>query len=97
MNDFITFLNDNNIMESIVSTTLSFKTNDLVESLWTNILLQFINRDADGDNSPDIDKLNNFKYKFSGITLYIGKFLLDIIKFMTIMIFIFYFNKLFKV
>ena len=96
-NDFIKFLNDNNIMESIVSTTLSFKTNDLVESLWSNILIQFINRDADGDNKPDIDKLKEFKYSHSGITIYIGKFIIDLIKFMTIMIFIYYFNKFFKI
>ena len=96
-NDFIKFLNDNNIMESIVSTTLSFKTNDLVESLWSNILVQFINRDADGDNKPDIDKLKEFKYSYYGITIFIGKFIIDLIKFMTIMIFIYYFNKLFKI
>ena len=96
MNDFIQFLNDNNIMESIVSTTLSFKTNDLVESLWTNILVQFINRDIDNDGKADIEKIKDFKYSYSGITLYVGNFLLDLIKFLTIMIFIYYFNNLFK-
>lgn len=96
MGDFIQFLNDNNIMESIVSTTLSFKTNDLVESLWSNILVQFINRDIDKDGKADIDIIKDFKYNYSGITLYIGNFLLDLIKFITIMIFIYYFNKLFK-
>ena len=94
--DFISFVKNNHIIESIVSTTLSFKTNELVDSFWKNIAVQFINIDKDNDGKADIQELEKLKIEFFGIKLFIGKFFITLIKFITILLIVYYFNKIFK-
>ena len=94
--DFINFINQNNIIESIVSTIIGFKTQELVESIIDNLILPIINRDADGDGESDINTLKKIKFKFSGITISIGSFILSLIKYILIIFLVYIFQKVFK-
>lgn len=95
-NDFIKFIKENNIVESIISIMLGAKTQELVESIIENLIFPFLKRDADNDGEADIKKLEKLNIKFSGIKIEIGKFLITLIKYIIILLIIYYVQKNFK-
>lgn len=94
--EFIDFLKKNNIIETITSTILSFKTTEVVDSIVNDLIMPFINRDGDGDGEADIDVLKNKKFTLYGVKINIGSFILTIIKFTIIVYLVFLFQKIFK-
>ena len=94
-NSFYKFIIENNILESITANLLSFKTHELIDSFLENIILPFINRDADDDGDADINKIKNLNIKFFKIDLKIGNFILTLIKYFIIIYLVFIFQKIF--
>ena len=96
MNNYITefkkFIIDNRVKENIITTVLSFKAQDLIESIITNIILPVVERDADNDGQADIKKLETFKYNIWGITFNIGTFLIALLRYCIIIVLIFLFQ-----
>tara|TARA_B110000208_G_scaffold190813_2_gene255731 strand:- start:196 stop:504 length:309 start_codon:yes stop_codon:yes gene_type:complete len=96
MNEFIQFINNSNIIDTIVGTVISLKVGELTDAVVNYLIMPFINRDADGDGKADINKLEEYNIKFKGINIEFGKFLIIFIKFIIILYIIFLFNKIFK-
>lgn len=94
-NSFYKFIIENNILESITANLLSFKTHELIDSFLENIILPFINRDADDDGDADINKIKNLNIKFFKIDLKIGNFILILIKYFIIIYLVYIFQKIF--
>jgi len=91
--DFRKFLVDNKVKENIVTTVLSFKAQDLIESIITNIILPIIERDADGDGKADIKEFEDYKYNVWGITFKFGSFFIALIRYIIIILLIYFFHK----
>lgn len=94
--DFINFINNNNIIETIISTILSFKTQEIVDSIIEYLLMPFVNRDADNDGEADINKIEKIEINFKGVSIKLGKFLVVLIKYFFIIYIVFLFQKYFK-
>ena len=95
LNDFSLFLENNNILSTIIATVMSTYITQLTTSLADDILLPIIYRDGDGDGKADIDKLEKYKLKLYGITFKIGNFLTVLIKVIVIFTVIFLVKKYF--
>lgn len=93
---FYSFIIENNIIESITANLLSFKTHELIDSFLENIILPFINRDADGDGEADINNIKNLNIKFFKIDLKLGNFILTLIKYFIIIYLVYLFQIVFK-
>ena len=93
ISEFRKFLIDNKVKQNIVTTVLSFKAQDLIDSIITNIILPVIERDADGDGKADIKDLEDLKYTQWGMTFKIGSFLVSILRYFIIVLLIYYFQK----
>ena len=91
--DFRKFLIDNKVKENIVTTVLSFKAQNLIESIITNVILPIIERDADGDGKADIKDLEDYTYKIWGITFKFGSFIIALIRYFIIVLLIYLFHK----
>ena len=96
MNNFAEFINNSNIIDTIVGTVVSLKVKEVTDGLVNHLIMPFINRDADGDGKADINKLEEYNIKFKGINIEIGKFLIIFIKFIIILYIVYLFNRAFK-
>ena len=83
-NNFINFIEENNIISTVISTTLGFKTKEMVESLINDLIIPIINIDLNNDGKSEIKNLESFKITFLGITLNFGKFITNLIKYILV-------------
>jgi large-conductance mechanosensitive channel len=90
---FYTFLKDNQIVSTAVATIFSKIISDLSYSFIDNILLPVINIDMDNDGKSDIENIKNKIFKFRGIHLKIGLFMIEILKFIIILFILFLLSK----
>jgi len=90
---FYTFLKDNQIVATAVATIFSKIISDLSYSFVDNILLPVINIDMDNDGKSDIENIKNKIFKFRGIHLKIGLFMIEILKFIIILFILFLLSK----
>ena len=84
----------NSVLFGITIAVLSTFVNELIFSLINDIILPIIDRDADNDNNPDINKLKHITIKTKGITFRIGSFVVALIRFV-ILLFILFFISMF--
>jgi len=94
INDFYIFIKDNHIITTAVATIFSRIITDLSYCFIENILLPIIKIDYDNDGKADIDNLENKIIIFNGIKIKLGKFIIEIIKFLCITIILYYITKL---
>lgn len=92
-NDFYIFIKDNHIITTAIATIFSRIITDVSYSFIENILLPIINIDLDDDGKADINSLKNKKISFSGVTLNIGPFIIEIIKFLCILYILYHLSK----
>jgi large-conductance mechanosensitive channel len=92
-NDFYIFIKDNQIITTAIATIFSRLITDVSYSFIENILLPIINIDLDDDGKADIDSFKNKKIKISGVTLKIGPFLIEILKFISILYILYQLSK----
>lgn len=92
MNDFTSFIKENNLVRASISLVVSTFVYDLLLSFGNNILLPLINFDINKNNKPDFKELKNIKITLLGKQLKIGAFMSSLIKFivMTTIVFIIY-------
>ncbi len=80
INDFLSFLKNNNILSTIIATVMSTYITQLTTSFADDIVMPIIYRDGDGDGKADIKSLENTVMKVNGINIKIGKFLVVLLK-----------------
>ena len=80
INEFFSFLKNNNILSTIIATVMSTFITQLVTSFADDIIMPIIYRDGDNDGKADINKLENTVMKVNGINIKIGKFTVVLIK-----------------
>ena len=78
--DFRKFLIDNNVTVSIVSFAVAYYLKELIDSLYENIIFC----------EDNLDSLRNYSVCILNIRLYIGKFLITLIKFTISILLVFY-------
>ncbi len=93
INDFYIFIKDNHIIATAIATIFSKIITDLSYSFIDNILLPIINIDLDNDGKSDINNIKNKIINLYGISFKVGPFVIEIIKFVCILLMLFYFSK----
>ena len=93
INEFYTFLKENQIVATAIATIFSKVITDLSYSFIDNMLLPIINIDIDNDGKSDIDNFKNKIINVNGAKLKIGNFFIEIIKFTVILLILFFLSK----
>ena len=93
INEFYTFLKDNEIVATAIATIFSKVITDLSYSFIDNILLPVINIDLDNDGHSDIDNFKNKVINLNGARLKLGLFVIEIIKFIAVLFVLFILSK----
>lgn len=89
MDEFIKFLKENDILAAIIATVISTYVSRITESFINDIIMPIINRDGNDDKKPDINKLKNYKFNCFGFNLKVGNFLVNLIKFLSVLFLVF--------
>ena len=93
INDFLSFLKNNNILSTIIATVMSTYITQLTTSFADDIVMPIIYRDGDGDGKADIKSLENTVMKVNGIKIKVGKFLVVLLKVTIIFVTLYLFKK----
>ena len=80
INDFFSFLKNNNILPTIIATVMSTYITQLTTSFTDDIIMPIIYRDGNNDGKADINSLEHTIMKVNGIKIKIGKFSVVLIK-----------------
>tara|TARA_S200000501_G_C20800802_1_gene733943 strand:- start:420 stop:758 length:339 start_codon:yes stop_codon:yes gene_type:complete len=83
-NYFYRFLKKNDIISLSVAAVFSGHINDIINSIVNNIFLPIINRDGDKDGKKDIKKIEKLSINIYGCNITIGKFIVDLLKFILV-------------
>ena len=94
VSNFLSFLKENNIMEAAIATVFSRMIADLSYSFIDNILLPIFKIDLNDDGKPDLNSFINTKINIFGCNIKIGIFILEIIKFFSVLLILYYMSKL---
>lgn len=93
INEFYTFLKENQIVDTAIATIFSKLITDLSYSFIDNILLPIINIDVNNDGKADINDFKNKIININGINFKLGPFIIELIKFIIIMFILFILSK----
>ncbi len=93
INEFYTFLNDNQIFATAIATIFSKIISDLSYSFIDNMLLPIINIDLNNDGKSDIADFKNKIININGIHFKFGQFAIEIFKFFIILFILFILSK----
>jgi large-conductance mechanosensitive channel len=98
LKSFISFLRENNVIAIAIASILSERVNDLTNNTLNGLIMPIINRDIDGDGTPDIKKIEDYELTLIGTKFQIGKIVMSIIKFIIVSYIVFYIaNQLKKI
>ena len=86
---FKEFLVKNKAFATAASIVIATQINELAISLTDNMIVPIINRDYNKDGVADIKQFENTELIIFGIKFKIGKFIIDIIKFIMIIYLVF--------
>jgi len=78
---FIGFLNNNNVATIIIASIIAERISELSRALIEYIVMPIINIDINGDNKKDIGAVEGLYISLFGIKLEIGKFIIVLLKF----------------
>lgn len=87
--EFTELVMKNSVLFGISVAVLSTFINQLLFSFMNDIILPIIDRDGDDDKEPDINKITNYTVKYKGITFKVGSFIVNIIRFVIIIVILF--------
>lgn len=90
------FFDKYDIIPTAIATIVSSKIDDLAHSFVDNLILPVLDRDADGDGEKDVKRLEEYTLKTKGINFKVGKFFVEIIKFILVLAVLFTLSKLFN-
>lgn len=90
---FSKFLEQKSIIKTAVTVIISAKIFELSNTFLDTMILPIMYRDSSGDGKPDIKKLESKKFKFMGAEFQIGKFFIEFIKFVLILIIAFIMSR----
>tara|TARA_B100000427_G_C15011992_1_gene378674 strand:+ start:32 stop:394 length:363 start_codon:yes stop_codon:yes gene_type:complete len=82
LENFRQYVIENGVVDTAIGYTMGKHIGIVTESLFNNIVLPFFNKDSDGDGVGDFKTFEDYKKKFFGIEFKIGKFILDLFKFL---------------
>lgn len=94
INNFVSFLKKNDIMQAAVATIFSRMISDLCYSFIDNIFLPIFNIDLNDDGKPDLNSIINTKISIFGCKIKLGLFLLEMLKFITILFILYFISQL---
>jgi len=80
--NFRRYIIEKGVIDTAIGFIMGKHIGNIAESLFNNLILPILNRDSDNDGEADIKKFEDYKKKINGIEFKIGKFILDIIKFL---------------
>ena len=87
--EFTSIIMKNTVMLGITIAVLSTFINQLVLSFINDIIMPIIDRDGNNDNTPDINKIADYKVKIGGITFRFGAFILALVRFVLLLFMLF--------
>lgn len=76
---------NNDLVITVVATILSVYVQNLLESIFVNIIKPFINFDINNDGIPDINNLEDYHINIFNKKLYLGKVTISLIQLIIIM------------
>ena len=86
---FKEFLEQNKAFATAASIVIATQITILASSFTDNIIVPIFDRDTDGDGKKDIIQFENITFKMFGIKIKMGKFIIDIIKFLIVIYVVF--------
>jgi len=86
---FKEFLEQNKAFATAASIVIATQITILASSFTDNIIVPIFDRDTDGDGKKDIIQFENITFTIFGIKIKMGKFIIDIIKFLIIIYVVF--------
>lgn len=86
---FKEFLEKNKAFATAASIVIATQITLLSSSFTDNIIVPFFERDVNGDGKKDIVHFENININLFGIKIKIGKFIIDIIKFLIVVYVVF--------
>ena len=86
---FKEFLEKNKACATAASIVIATQITILSSSFTDNIIVPIFDRDTDGDGKKDLIQFENITFKMFGIKIKIGKFIIDIIKFLIVIYVVF--------
>ena len=87
--EFTDIIMKNSVMLGITIAVLATFVNQLVLSFINDIIMPIIDRDGNNDNTPDINRIAEYKIKAGGITFRVGAFILALIRFILLLFMLF--------
>ena len=82
LENFRRYIIENGVVDTAIGYSMGKHIGNITESLFNNIVLPFFNKDSDGDGVEDFKSFEEYKKKIFGIEFKIGKFILDLVKFL---------------
>lgn len=86
---FKEFLEKNKAFATAASIVIATQITILASSFTDNIIVPIFDRDTDGDGKKDLIQFENITFKMFGIKIKMGKFIIDIIKFLIVIYVVF--------
>jgi large-conductance mechanosensitive channel len=91
---FRKYMIEKGVVDTAIGFTMGKNIGYITESLFDNLILPFFNKDSDGDGIKDFKKFEDYTKKIYGIEFKIGKFIIDSIKFLTMIYCLFVVSRL---
>ena len=82
LENFRKYIIEKGVVDTAIGYTMGKHIGNMTDSLFNNIILPFFNKDSDGDGVNDFKKFEDYSKKIYGIDFKIGKFILDLVKFL---------------
>jgi len=86
---FKEFLEKNKAFATAASIVIATQITILSSSFTDNIIVPIFDRDTDGDGKKDLIQFENITFTMFGIKIKMGKFIIDIIKFLIVIYVVF--------
>ena len=91
--NFKDFLEKNDSFATATSIVIATQISSLSASFIDNIIIYIFKKDINKDGVKDIENLESYQLNFAGFKIKIGKFVVDIIKFMLVIYIIFIISR----
>jgi large-conductance mechanosensitive channel len=82
LENFRRYIIENGVVDTAIGYSMGKHIGNITESLFNNLVLPFFNKDSDGDGVSDFKSFEDYKKNIFGIEFKIGKFILDLVKFL---------------
>lgn len=94
MDNISLFVKENNLLKATISLSFSSIAYELIHSFGTHIISPLL--DINRNNKKDMDEIKNLKIKVLNKYIHVGMFIHTLIKFITIIVILYFINKYLK-